>query len=155
MMPRTSDAPADIVAWLETHRRAWNEDDVPGMFCAAADDLHWVNVVGMHWQGRDASLAAHVAFFRQMFAGVPLTLASIESVTPVGESVRVVVVRWLVGDYVVPTGHVIAGEENRMSLVFSGSDETLRLRHVANVRIDPIAAAHDPMHISNVPSTII
>ena len=148
-MPSPSATPADIVAWLEAHCRAWNEDDVPGMFATAAPDLHWVNVVGMHWHGRDASIAAHVAFFRQMFAGVPLTLAAIESVTAVDVNVRVVVVRWQVGDYVVPTGEVIAGEENRMSPVFSGSDDALRLRHVANVRIDPIAARHDPVHSMN------
>ena len=78
-----------------------------------------------------------------------MTLAAIESVTAVDVNVRVVVVRWQVGDYVVPTGEVIAGEENRMSLVFSGSDDALRLRHVANVRIDPIAARHDPVHSMN------
>jgi uncharacterized protein (TIGR02246 family) len=140
-----NDAPADIVRWLDAHCRAWNEDDVPGMFAAAAPDLHWVNVVGMHWQGLDQSVAAHVAFFRQMFAGVPLEMTAIESVTPIGADVRIAVVRWRLGDYVIPTGETVRGEENRMSLVFSGADEDLRLRHVANVRIDPLAAPHDPV----------
>ncbi|MBN8818203.1 MAG: SgcJ/EcaC family oxidoreductase [Sphingomonas sp.] len=144
-MTSTRDPHADITQWLDAHCHDWNADDVPGMFRAAAPDLHWVNVVGMHWQGLDEAVAAHVAFFRHMFAGVPLERIAIESVTPISADVRVAVVHWRLGDYVVPTGETVKGEENRMSLVFSGQGDALRLRHVANVRIDPVAAAHDPV----------
>lgn len=140
-----SDAAADIRDWLERHCRAWNDDDVAAMFEAAAPDLHWVNVVGMHWQGRDQALAAHRAFFARMFAGVPLRLVVIESITAITAEVRIAVVRWQLGSYVVPSGETIEDEENRMTLVFSGADERLQLRHVANVRIDAMAARHDPV----------
>lgn len=137
---------ADIAAWLEQHTRAWNADDPAAMFERAAPDLHWVNVVGMHWQGRDQALVAHRAFFARMFAGVPLHLVSIESVTAITEMVRIAVVRWRLGAYTIPSGVEISDEQNRMTLVFSGAGDALQLRHVANVRIDPDAAPHDPVH---------
>lgn len=137
---------ADIAAWLDRHARSWNADDVAAMFEDTAPDLHWINVVGMHWQGRDQALAAHQAFFARMFAGVPLSRVAIESITAITDAVRIAVVHWCLGTYTIPSGEVISNEQNRMTLVFSGAGDALRLRHVANVRIDPHAAPHDPIH---------
>lgn len=139
------DPDADIAAWLAAHRDAWNADDVPAMFAAAAPDLHWVNVVGMHWQGAAAVVAAHEAFFRIMFGGVRLDLVGVESIVALDADTRVAVVRWALGDYATPGGETIRGEQDRMTLVFSGRGGGLRLRHVANVRIDANAAPHDPV----------
>ncbi len=144
-MTSATDDHDDIRRWLERHRDAWNADDVDALFIDAAPDLHWVNVVGMHWQGLQPSTAAHRALFAIMFNGVSLTLVAIESVVAIGSEVRIAVVRWHLGDYVVPTGETIRDEENRMTLIFSGTGDTLRLRHVANVRIDRVAAKHDPV----------
>jgi uncharacterized protein (TIGR02246 family) len=140
-VPSTADL--DIEAWLSGHCAAWNANDVDGLFAGAAPDMHWINVVGMHWRGRDVALHAHRVFFKIMFRDVSLTLETIESIVGTGHC-RVAVVRWALGDYTVPTGQRIVGERNRMTLVFTGEDDTLTLHHVANIRIDEQAAAHDP-----------
>jgi uncharacterized protein (TIGR02246 family) len=138
-------ADADIVAWLAEHEAAWNANDVPAMFARSSADLHWINVVGMHWQGREATIKAHQIFFNIMFNDVPMAYLGLDSIVPLGDDTRIAVARWRLGDYTTPEGHRIANETNRMTLVFTGSDESLQLRHVANLRIDANAAPHDPM----------
>lgn len=135
----------DITAWLAQHEAAWNANDVPAMFARASQDLHWVNVVGMHWQGRDAVIKAHQIFFNIMFNDVPMTFLGLDSIVPLGNGTRIAVARWQLGEYTTPEGHKVANETNRMTLVFTGAGETLQLRHVANLRIDANAAPHDPM----------
>jgi uncharacterized protein (TIGR02246 family) len=135
----------DIATWLAEHAAAWNANDVPAMFARTAPDLHWVNVVGMHWQGRDAVIKAHQIFFEIMFNDVPITYLGLDSVVSLGSGTRITVARWHLGDYTTPEGHRVANETNRMTLVFTGANETLELRHVANLRIDANAAPHDPM----------
>jgi len=136
-------ASLDIEAWLSAHCAAWNANDVDGLFDGAAPDMHWVNVVGMHWRGRDAALHAHRVFFEIMFRDVPLILEAIESIVDTG-ACRIAVIRWSLGDYTAPTGQRTVGERNRMTLVFTGECDALTLHHVANIRIDEQAAAHDP-----------
>jgi len=114
------------------------------MYARAAPDLHWVNVVGMHWKGLPAVIHAHDVFFALMFRDVPLTLLGVDSITGIAPTIRVCVARWVLGDYTTPSGQRVVAETNRMTLVFSGQDEGLLLRHVANIRIDPDAARHDP-----------
>ncbi|MEY2884694.1 MAG: hypothetical protein RL490_2418 [Pseudomonadota bacterium] len=139
-------ANTDIAHWLAEHTAAWNGNDVPAMFARASPDLHWVNVVGMHWQGHNDTVTAHEIFFRLMFDDVPLTLLGIESIVAITSDVRICVARWRLGEYTTPEGHVVSDETNRMTLVFSGAGDGLQLRHVANLRIDANAAPHDPMN---------
>ncbi len=134
----------DIHAWLASHAAAWNANDVAGLFHGAHQGLHWINVVGMHWQGLEAARHAHEVFFRVMFNNVSLTLEGVESIVAVGSDMRICVARWALGDYSTPIGDRIIGERNRMTLVFSGTGTELQLCHVANIRIDANAAAHDP-----------
>ena len=140
----SADSHADIHAWLDQHAAAWNANDVAAMYARAAPDLHWINVVGMHWKGLPAVIHAHEVFFAIMFHDVPLTLLGVDSVVEIAPEFRVCVARWVLGDYTTPSGQTVVAETNRMTLVFSGRDDGLQLRHVANIRIDPDAARHDP-----------
>lgn len=135
----------DILAWVRGHCEAWNRNDVRGMFVSTSPDMHWVNVVGMHWRGRDAAIHAHEVFFAAMFRDVALTLEGVESIVSLPDGARVAVVRWALGDYRTPPGEPIQGERNRMTMLFSGAGDTLTVHHIANIRIDEAAAAHDPV----------
>ena len=47
---------ADKVRRLaERYADAWNASDMDAMAKLYADDVHWVNIVGMHWQARRRS----------------------------------------------------------------------------------------------------
>lgn len=139
------DLPRDVAQLLKTMQDAWNAADMAAMFEATAEDLHWVNVVGMHWQGREAVRHAHAVFFEQMFRGVPLQLEAVEHTAVLPGGVRLIVARWALGAYRTPAGEPRPASQNRMTLVAVPGAGGLALRHVANIEVDPRAAPHDPV----------
>lgn len=144
---QTSLAPDDrtaIAGWLEDYAAGWAAGDGGQMYRMATDDLEWVNIVGMHWRGKPAVVAAHDVYLGTMFKGVPFTLRGIESLRPVGPDVVLAVVRWSVGAFTAPDGAVIPATDDRMTLVFRRTPDGLRLAHGANIQIDPVAANFDP-----------
>ena len=46
---------------------AWNAHDMDAYGKLLRADVEWVNVVGMHWKGRDEVMTAHVAFHKTSF----------------------------------------------------------------------------------------
>ena len=53
----------EVRAVLEAWEAAWNASDMTAMWQLATDDIHWVNVVGMHWRGKVEVQKAHQVFF--------------------------------------------------------------------------------------------
>ena len=52
-MPTISNnAVAKVKAVLDGWEAAWNASDMNAMWQLATDDIHWINVVGMHWRGK-------------------------------------------------------------------------------------------------------
>lgn len=129
---------------LRTMQDTWNRADVDAMFADAHPDLHWVNVVGMHWHGRAAVRHAHAVFFERMFRGVPLTLEAVESDRTLPGGVRLIVVRWLLGAFRTPAGDLRPAAQNRMTVVAVPGPSGLQIVHAANIEVDPHAAPHDP-----------
>ena len=58
---------AKIKATLDRWEAAWNASDMSAMWQLATDDVHWVNVVGMHWRGKTEVQKAHQACFDLLF----------------------------------------------------------------------------------------
>src|SRR4051812_24053367 len=69
-----------VRALLDQHVAAWTAGDAKLMFAAATDDIHWVNVVGMHWQGKSDVERAHEVYFTTIFRGVSMALEEVESI---------------------------------------------------------------------------
>lgn len=134
----------EVAQLLQAMEASWNASDMDAMFANAAPDLHWVNVVGMHWQGREAVKHAHAVFFEQMFRGVPLRLDGVEHVDVLPGGVHLIVARWALGAYRTPPGEPRPPSLNRMTLLALPGPQGLRLRHVANIEVDPRAAPHNP-----------
>lgn len=137
--------PGPVTALLKVMEDSWNAADMDAMFAIATPDIHWVNVVGMHWQGLVAVKTAHAIFFNIMFRGVPLRLEAIESLKTLESGVLIIVVRWLLGAYVTPGGERRPASGNRMSIIVVPSPEGLRISHVANIEIVEQAQAHNPI----------
>lgn len=135
---------AAVRALLDAYAASWAAGDAKAMFDLAVADVHWVNIVGMHWQGKAQAELAHKVYLETMFRGVPLTLEAVESITAVGPDVLVVVARWNVGAFVPPSGGKVPAAKDRMSLILRRTPEGLRIAHGANVQIDPVAARFDP-----------
>lgn len=82
-----------VQSWLDECPAAWATGDAERMFRTAADDVEWVNIVGMHWRGKAQVVSVHVLYLNTMFKGVPMSLKSIESVRSVGPEAVIGVVR--------------------------------------------------------------
>lgn len=134
-----------VSAFLQAHEDAWNAADARAMFDWATPDIHWVNVVGMHWRGREEVERAHRVYFDLMFRDVPLKLVAIERLTPLAPEVTICVACWRVGAHKTPGGQVRGEALNRMSFVLVGPPERLRMAHVANIEVIAEAQAHDPV----------
>lgn len=153
LMPATTalsrDVPAEDLAavrgWIDECVAAWAAGDAERMYRTAADDVEWINIVGMHWRGKADVVEAHRIFLTTMFRGVPMEMREIETVRALGADAVVAVVRWSVGQFTTPAGHVVPPSEDRMTLVFRRTPQGLVLAHGANIQINQAAEASNPV----------
>ena len=141
----TGNADEKVKAVLDRWEAAWNASDMTAMWQLATDDIHWVNVVGMHWRGKAEVQKAHQAYFDLMFKDRSCKLDEIESIEALPGGAFVAVVRWSMGGFRRPNGVMRPPGGDRMSLVLVPRGEGLAIAHGANVPIDEEAAAHDPI----------
>ena len=139
---RLTDRVKHVVVLYES---AWNSSDMAAMAELYAPDVHWVNIVGMHWKGREEVDYAHRALFDQSFRGVTTTLEEVESITPVPGGGAIAVVRWAVGPYRTPSGQVSPASRTRMSLTLVPQGDRLLIAHGANIQIVEGAQRSDPV----------
>lgn len=130
------------------YANAWNSSDMDGMTALYTDDVHWVNIVGMHWRGKAEVDKAHRIFFEIMFKGVPMALKEIESITELPGGAAVAVIRWSVGAFTTPAGVRVPPSRDRMTLVLVRENGKLLIKHGANIQIDELAQKSDPVTAS-------
>lgn len=130
---------------VDLYAAAWNSSDMTAMAALYAPDVHWVNVVGMHWKGREEVDYAHRVLFDQSFRGVISTLEEIESVVPMPGGGALAVARWSVGAYKTPSGQISPASRTRMSLVLVPGKDHLLIAHGANIQIVEGAQRSDPI----------
>ena len=135
----------NVKAVLDGWEAAWNASDITAMWQLATDDVHWVNVVGMHWRGKAEVQKAHQVYSDLLFKNRSCKLDEIESIEPLPGGAFVAVVRWSMGGYRRPTGVMRPPGKDRMSLVLVPRGEGLAVAHGANVPIDEEAEAHNPI----------
>ena len=138
-------AVSKVKAVLKAWEAAWNSADMNAMWQLAKDDIHWVNVVGMHWRGKAEVQKAHQFFFDLMFKNRSCKLDEIESIEPLPGGAFVAVVRWSMGGYRRPTGVMRPPGKDCMTLVLVPRGEGLAIAHGANVPIDQEMEAHNPI----------
>ncbi len=123
---------------------AWNRNDMTAYASFLTEDCDWVNIVGMHWQGKQAVMKAHTVYLSTMFLGVAQeTLES--SIAEIAPNVALVVLTIKMGDFTDPTGKVEKEMHDRMTyVVVKQSDERWLIRAARNTTINPIATRFDP-----------
>jgi uncharacterized protein (TIGR02246 family) len=142
----TSGDTAAIEALIHGFEEAWNRHD---MSMAAfgklfSEDAHWVNVVGMHWSGRDEVVRAHAAYHATVFktAEVHLRFFEIRSMGP-HAAVAVGIAR--TDGFVRPDGPSEPAHDGRLSLFVMDRGAGWRIVHGHNTWIDYAAAPFDPI----------
>jgi uncharacterized protein (TIGR02246 family) len=59
-----ADDAAAIRAILARQKDAWNRHDMDAFVADTIPDVEWINVVGMHWKGRETVRRAHAALHK-------------------------------------------------------------------------------------------
>ena len=80
----SSQAQTDILASVKALFDSWNSHDMAMYAAQFAEDADFVNVLGMHWQGRAAIEQTHVELHRKIFRNSSLTMlnCTLRSIAP-------------------------------------------------------------------------
>ena len=108
-------------------------------------DVDWINVVGMHWKGRETVLRAHAVLHKGMFATSRLLPPEITMMREIAPDVVVEThVNRIEGASAQSSGGAYPDSGNLITMVFVKTQTGWRIAHVHNTTIDGRAAAHDP-----------
>lgn len=91
----------DVV--LKSLTDAWNNHDMTRYAAQFADDADFVNVFGMHWHGRDAIEAQHVAIHRSIFRNSSVRVEQ-SSIRPLAPGVMLAHLNWEMRGHEIPPG---------------------------------------------------
>jgi uncharacterized protein (TIGR02246 family) len=127
---------------------AWNTHDMKAYGALLAEDVHWVNVVGMHWRGHKAVLGAHIAFHETIFKNNMIKTDNVE-IRSLGSGVAIAVVTTTNDEFTTPDGSVVPKRQNRQTYVLRKDAETWKIAHCHNVPVDPLAAKFDPVNAAH------
>lgn len=130
---------------LADYDAAWNSHNMKALDEVFREDAEFINVVGMHWRGRPAIIAAHAAFHATIFKDVGMKTDEI-ALRPLGADIVIAVVTQTQDTFTTPSGEVVQKHQNKLSYVFTKAGGDWRIAHGQNVRIDDEAAKHDPVN---------
>jgi uncharacterized protein (TIGR02246 family) len=143
--PLSSDDAAAIQQVLDRQTAAWNAHDIDAFVAETTPDVDWVNVVGMHWQGREAVRRAHVVFHKGFFAHSRLLPAETQVMRQIAPGVALVVYTGKIeGVGPTPDGAPYPTDGSIMTVVMVKTPEGWRIAHAHNTYINAMAVAHDP-----------
>jgi uncharacterized protein (TIGR02246 family) len=64
-----ADADASAIrAVIDRQMDSWNRHDMDAFVADMTADVDWVNIVGMHWEGRDTVRRVHAVLHKGIFA---------------------------------------------------------------------------------------
>ena len=124
---------------------AWNAHDMDAYARLLRPDVEWVNVVGMHWRGRDDVMLAHVAFHKTTFKNHHIKTDDIH-LRPLCPGYAIAVVTTTNDAFTAPDGRVIDKRQDRQTYVLSKEADGWKIVHCENVWVDAEAAKHDPVN---------
>jgi uncharacterized protein (TIGR02246 family) len=108
-------------------------------------DAEWINVVGMHWKGRDTMRRAHAIIHKGIFANSRLLPSEQNEMRRIAPNVVIEThINRIGGAGLRPEGKPYPDDGNRITTVFVKSPEGRRIAQAHNGHIDKQAAAHVP-----------
>jgi uncharacterized protein (TIGR02246 family) len=124
---------------------SWNTHDMKAFAKLLREDAEWINVVGMHWHGRDAVVKAHAIFHEIMFKDCRLKTDAME-IRGLGGGHAIAVVTTTQDSFTTPDGHVMPKGQTKQSYVLAKESDGWKIVHAENVRIDAEAVKSDPVN---------
>lgn len=134
-----------IHAALKGMDDAWNRHDMAAFVSYAADDVEWVNIVGMWWKGKGQVYSALDAFHKTMFK-------SRQVHEPQNTQLRLIAPDCVVANFIqtidgftTPSGQVQPAGRSVLTEVFVKHDQKWLLVHAQNTTIDEEALRFNPV----------
>jgi len=127
------------------YEEAWNAHDMKAISKLFREDAEFINVVGMHWRGRDTIVKAHAIFHEIMFKDCRFKTDSIET-RPLGGDHAIAVWTATQDSYATPSGQVVPKGQFKLSAILTKGPEGWKIAHGHNVRVDVEAAKNDPVN---------
>lgn len=136
---------AAIRAVIDRQTDAWNRHDMDAFVADTTADVDWVNVVGMHWEGRETVRRAHATLHKGLFARSRMLPPDTLELREIAPNVVVAVLQnHIEGAGPRPSGEPYPSGGNILTLVLVKTDAGWRIAHAHNTTINRDAAAHDP-----------
>jgi uncharacterized protein (TIGR02246 family) len=133
----------EIVAVVYAFEDAWAKRNMAAFRAMLTEDCDWVNIVGMHWHGRDEVTEMHRVLLDGRYKGVNLHTLSHEE-SEVAPGVALVVQKSLLDDFTTPDGHVVKGLQNMGMMILVKHEGKWLIRAAENSSIDPRASMKPP-----------
>ncbi|MGH8218823.1 MAG: SgcJ/EcaC family oxidoreductase [Steroidobacteraceae bacterium] len=140
---RESDAQA-ILAIVRAYESGWNAHDPEALAALFADDIQWVNIVGMWWRGRTEVHAAHIGIHATMFKDVAMRIDDC-GVRFLTDDVAVSVVTLAMGGFTPPDGKYRPPSQDRLMLTMRCDRGKWCIVHGHNTPIDAEAQRFAPL----------
>ena len=109
---------AQIRAALKTMSDAWNNHDMKAFVSVMADDVEWVNIVGMWWRGKAQVYQAHEAFHQTIFKNRQIHPPEKVELQPAGPDTVIVTSITPTDGFTTPSGHIEPPSRNILTEVF-------------------------------------
>lgn len=141
-------SPADeraIRTIIERKADAWNRHDMDAFVADTTPDVDWINIVGVHWEGRETVRRVHAVLHKGIFAHSRLLLPDSIELRQIAPAVIIAVtVSRIEGAAPLPNGTPYPQGGNIMTLVLLKTEGGWKIAHVHNTPIDAEAVRHDP-----------
>lgn len=126
----------------------WNTHEFKNMDSYMADDVEWVNIVGMWWKGRAEVKAAHQGNFGAFFKGVPFKQKSLKT-RFLTKDVAVATLISSVGEFFPPDGidhgnNKMPASDDILTLIFVKQNGKWLIASGQNTVVDARAANNNP-----------
>lgn len=138
-----------VKAQIDAFFTSWNKHDFSDMKNYVADTSDFVNIVGMHWKGREDIQYAHQTFHQQHFKDRPLRELSAKIRFLTNDVAIAHVLMHLDGFYIAPDGSKKGDMDGLATFVFIKKDGTWLVTAVENVVVDQVAKPFDPVTMRN------
>jgi uncharacterized protein (TIGR02246 family) len=106
----------EIRAVVMRGQETWNRHDMKAWAERLTDEADWINIVGMHWQGKAAVLKAHEVIHRKIFHSTEMTITDV-AIRAATSDVAIAVVTLKMGEFTTPDGELRAGTLDKLSLI--------------------------------------
>ena len=122
---------------------AWAKRDMGAFRALLTEDCDWVNIVGMHWHGREEVTEMHHVLLEGRYKGVNVHTLSHEE-SEIAPGVVLVVQKSQLDDFTTPDGQLVKGLQTMGMMVLVKRDGKWLIRASENSSIDPRASMKPP-----------